>query len=61
MSEDVAWQPMDSAPMDGTEVRLRLVFVRGVPAYWDDELQRWVLSRPLHIESIHVPRGWAPK
>jgi hypothetical protein len=61
MSGDNQWQPMDSAPKDGREVRLQLVFSRGVPAYWDEDLNLWVLSRPLHIESIHVPHGWAPK
>ena len=58
---EIDWQSMDTAPKDGSEVRLQLVFPRGVPAYWDGELDRWVLSRPLHIESIHVPHGWVPK
>lgn len=57
----INWQDMDTAPKDGTEVTLRLVFPHGVPAYWDKELERWVLSRPLHMESVHLPRGWAPR
>jgi hypothetical protein len=47
------WRPMNEAPKDGTEIRLCLEFPSGVHAYWDDELKRWVLSRPLHIESLH--------
>lgn len=58
--EETNWQDMDTAPKDGTEVRLQLVFPRGVPAYWDNELG-WVLSRPLHMERVHAPRGWVPK
>ena len=59
--ERIDWQDMDTAPKDGTEVMLRLVFPHGVAAYWDEELQRWVLSRPVHLESVSLPRGWAPK
>lgn len=29
-----------------------------VRAYWDEELQTFVLSRPLHIESIQTPKKW---
>lgn len=56
----IEWQPMDSAPKDGTEVRLRLLPL-GVAAYWDAELECWVLSRPLHLEFVRTPEGWAPK
>jgi hypothetical protein len=52
------WLPMSEAPKDGTQVRLRLDFIHGVPAYWDDDLKTWVLSRPLHMESIKEPQGW---
>lgn len=61
MTDETNWQDMDTAPKDGTEVYLRLVFPHGVPAYWDANLERWVLSRPLHMESIRAPHGWAPK
>jgi hypothetical protein len=49
---------MSEAPKDGTQIRLRLDFAHGVPAYWDDDLKTWVLSRPLHMESIKDPKGW---
>jgi hypothetical protein len=55
------WQPMETAPKDGTEVRLALSYPNGVPAYWCADLKTWVLSRPLHVESIHRPERWKPK
>ncbi len=46
-------------PKDGTEISIRL---NGwVPAYWDDELKTFVLSRPLHMESISEPEAWRPR
>jgi hypothetical protein len=53
------WQPIVTAPKDGTEVRLRLN-LQSVKAYWDDDLRTWVLSRPLHMESIRDPEKWRP-
>lgn len=50
------WQPIETAPKDGSVVRLRLN--GGVRAYWDNELQTWVLCNPMHIESIRNPRHW---
>jgi hypothetical protein len=53
------WRPMGTAPKDGTVI---LVPVRGYQrVYWCDDLKTWVLSRPLHIESIHEPEGWRPE
>jgi len=54
------WQPMDTAPRDGTEVTLPLTFPHGVRAFWCTDLQRWVLSRPLHMESVPEPIKWRP-
>ena len=49
-------QPIATAPKDGSTVLLPL---NGwVSAYWDVELQTWVLARPLHIESIRSATTW---
>ncbi len=56
-----AWQTMESAPKDGGEVLLQLTFRNGVRAYWDEQLQTWVLSVPCHIESLSRPEGWRPR
>lgn len=53
------WRDMASAPLDGSQVWLRLDLDR-VKAYWDPKLDRWVLSHPLHMESIFVPSRWRP-
>lgn len=55
------WQPMETAPKDGTEILIELRPGFGIPAYWCDELQTFVLSRPLHIESVREPTGWKPR
>ena len=55
---DDQWQPISTAPKDGTEVKLRLH--GSLRAYWDDELNGWVLSRPFHMESFNNPRHWMP-
>jgi hypothetical protein len=55
------WQPMETAPKDGRDIRLKIEWPRGVVAYWDDDLQEWVTSRPLHMECVHEPKGWADK
>lgn len=49
--------PMDTAPRNGTDIRL--VIPRCiVPAYWDDDLHKWVLCRPWYMESVSNPAGW---
>ena len=53
-----AWQPIETAPRDGTEVLLPLY--DSLRAYWDEELKRWVLSKPLHMESVANPTQWKP-
>jgi hypothetical protein len=55
------WLSPDTIPKDGSEIRIQLEFPRGVLAYWDKELGRFVLSTPLNIESVSAPKGWAPK
>ena len=53
------WQPIETnAREHGKGVWLRLdMKVRG---YWDNDLERWVLSRPVNLESVgeHRPDGW---
>lgn len=49
-------------PKDGSEILIKLRGGEtGLLAYWDDELQTFVLSRPLHIESEARPKAWRPK
>lgn len=53
------WLPMLDAPKNGTEIRLRLSF--DVLAYWDNELETWVLSRPINLETTRNPQAWRAK
>jgi hypothetical protein len=55
------WQPIASAPKDGTVVQLHVDYA--VQAYFDAKLDRWILVRPLHIESLSFffPDQWRPK
>ncbi len=50
-------EPIETAPKDGTEVYLELT-TKWVRGYWDDELKTWVLSRPLHIETLKHTGRW---
>lgn len=52
------WQSGGTAPRDGTEITILLDYP--MPAYWDDELRTFVLSRPLHLESVARPIRWRP-
>ena len=54
------WQPIETAPRDGTEVRLSLMGFDSVKAFWDEKLQVWVLSRPIHMEKLINPPYWKP-
>jgi hypothetical protein len=58
MTDKPVWQPMETAPKDGSTVRIRVEFPKGVRAYWCNDLECWVLAHPLHMESVHVPCGW---
>jgi len=54
------WLPIAIAPKDPqTPVKLKIDIV-SVPAYWEPDLERWVLTRPLHVESIFSPTHWRP-
>ena len=52
------WQPIEAAPKDGTEVFVP-INIGAQLAYWCKDLQRWVLSRPLHIDFAY-PTEWRP-
>ena len=54
----IDWQPIETAPKDGTEIYLPIP--GRVRAFWDDKLQHWVLCRPLHMESLKDPLSWMP-
>jgi hypothetical protein len=54
MQED--WRGVDF-PRD-REVMLRLDLA--VPAHWDASLGCWVLSHPVHVETVHRPYAWKP-
>lgn len=52
------WLDIREAPRDGTEIYIE---VGGkCRAFWDDELQTWVLSQPIHVESVRLPRRYLP-
>lgn len=58
-AHDYQRRSITSAPRDGSTV---LLPVNGwVRAYWDNELQTWVLCHPLHMESICDPLWWRPE
>jgi len=51
---------MNKPPKDGTEIIVPITC--RVRVYWDPDLKRWILSRPLHRESIPDDdvKGWEP-
>lgn len=53
------WRTMNTAPKDGTEIVIQLP-PYSVRAFWCSDMQQWVLSRPLNVESIHDPLVWEP-
>jgi hypothetical protein len=58
---DDHWRPGATAPKEhGAEIRIKIARARGVLAYWDAELQTFVLSRPVNVESVREPLGWQP-
>lgn len=50
--------PIMDAPKDGSEIYIRIS--GKYRAFWDDEMKAWVLSTPVHIESIRNPIEWWP-
>lgn len=44
---------IENAPKDGSDVLFPIEFI--ARAYWCKDLERWVLTRPLHMESIYNP------
>ena len=55
---DMQWKPIETAPKDGTVIVIPLQMARGVRAYWDKELETWVLCQPVNVESIREPISW---
>lgn len=51
------WEPMATAPKDANEIVILLPIVEA-KAYWDHDLQTWVLSMPVSIETVGQPIGW---
>lgn len=48
------WQMIETAPKDGSTI---IVPIEGtVAAFWCNDLRRWVLNNPLHMESINPLR-----
>lgn len=52
------WFDIEDAPKDGSEVWLQLD--TKIRAFWCDDLKRWVLSSPWHMESYHSPKKFKP-
>lgn len=52
------YRSIETAPKDGTEVLLPIRF--NARAYWCDDLKKWVLSYPLHMETVPGPTKWLP-
>lgn len=49
--------PMDEAPRDATTIIVPVEFE--ARCFWCDDLQRWVLNRPHHLEYAN-PKKWRP-
>lgn len=46
-----------TAPKDGSNITVPVQW--NLQAYWCKDLKRWILTRPLHVESID-PEYWIP-
>lgn len=58
-SELRGWQPIETAPKDGTTIRFRLTHeVRG---YWSEEFGRWVAERTYVFDFVPRPKVWKPE
>jgi hypothetical protein len=52
-----SWQPIETAPKDGSLITVRMPEWQS-RVYWDDDLKTWVLTSPTHLESINKPKEW---
>ena len=70
-SAEVEWQPIETAPLDGTEILLKIPLRWRVPqgcigsgdyvsAYWFDKLIGFWRDRTNHWVSPDMPTHWAP-
>lgn len=53
------WQLIDTAPKDGTTIRVKLPET-AVRVFWCSDLKEWVLCSPIHMETIVEPTHWLP-
>ena len=53
------WQTIDSAPRDGTTVKIPLD-IEWVRAFWSEEVDAWILPQRLIINTIINPKWWKP-
>ena len=51
MTEPLGWNDSEP-PKDGSEIVIPLTLLTTV--YWDDELEGWVLNKPIHLEILHI-------
>lgn len=58
VADAAGWRPIESAPKDGTVVRLPLE--THVDAFWCRDLKRWVLVHPLDVQSVYSANRWMP-
>ena len=58
---DMQWKPIETAPKDGTVIIIPLQMAKGVRAFWDKELETWVLCNPVTVGSIIEPISWRPE
>jgi hypothetical protein len=47
---------VDRPPQDGSEIVVP--YTLAIKVYWDDDLERWVLAWPLHVESLIDVTRW---
>ena len=63
------WRPIETAPMDGTEILLAVGqraieighWIPGIPSEWDRRIMRWNLGREGHWSTWNgEPTHWMP-
>lgn len=54
---EMSWQLIDTAPKDGTTIRVKLPET-DVRVFWCSDLKSWVLCSPIHMETVRDPTHW---